>query len=519
LRHRPRNAGATIEQACAASVGKRDEKTMLKKMLAKEIQGTGGGDKIVGTDENDVIRAGAGNDRVDAGFGQDEVDGGDGDDVLYGDDGDDSLNGGRGADILVGGHGSDFLDIRFDPSEAPSADLLYGGTGGDVYGIDHAGDIVFEEAESTHYPDMAMVRIENGGWYAHANVEVIFAVSDTVTFLVGNAGDNEIHGGAGDELLLGGAGNDRIFGGGEGEPFGGNDSMFGEDGNDSLFGVFGNDYLAGGAGFDRLYGGDGADALYGEDGDDLLHGGEDFVTDILVGGAGNDELYGAGGMGDYDLMDGGSGDDAYYVDTPADLTFEAAGGGYDTVYATIEGAGVYLYAHVDALYVWGNTSFGVGNELGNFISARDLQGNAASANNVALLGGAGHDLIWGNDVTNGIYGEDGNDNLYGYGGNDVIDGGTGRDFIDGGAGNDIMVGGAAGDRFYVRASGASSIDYILDFEDGLDQIQIHGYTDFAALQPHISQQGADAVIEYATGQFLVIQNLNIASLSGADFVM
>ncbi|APZ99074.1 hypothetical protein BWQ93_11665 [Sphingopyxis sp. QXT-31] len=497
--------------------------TMSKKMLTKEIHGTDADDKIVGTDEGDVIRAGAGNDRVDAGFGQDEVDGGDGDDVLYGDDGDDSLSGGRGTDTLVGGPGTDSLDIRFDPSEAPSADLLYGGIGDDFYGIDHSGDIVFEQADSPglslYGRDTVSVRIQNGGWYAHANVENIRAASDTVTFLVGNASDNEIYGGAADELLLGGAGNDRIYGGGDGEPFGGNDSMFGEDGNDWLFGVFGNDYLAGGAGFDLLYGGDGADALYGEDGDDLLHGGEDFVTDIMVGGAGNDELYGAGGLGDYDLMDGGSGDDIYHVDTPADLTFEAAGGGYDTVYARIEGAGVYLYAHVDALYVWGNTSFGVGNELGNFISARDLQGNAASENNVALLGGAGHDMIWGNDVTNGIYGEDGNDSLYGYGGNDVIDGGTGRDFIDGGAGNDIMVGGAAGDRFYVKALGASSIDYILDFEDGVDQIQIHGYTDFAALQPHITQQGADAVIEYATGQFLVIQNLNIASLSGADFVI
>lgn len=490
---------------------------MLKKVAHKEIVGTAGDDKITGTDGDDIIRAGAGNDLVVGGAGYDEIDGGDGDDILYGA----SLNGGRGTDTLVGGFGNDSLDIRFDPSEAPSADLLYGGKGDDLYGIDHPGDIVFEDADppglSLYGRDTAFVRIQNGGWYANENIETIIVESDTLTFLVGNSRDNRIEGGLGDELLLGGAGNDSIAGGGEGEPFGGNDSIFGEDGNDWLFGLYGNDYLVGGNGHDLLYGGDGSDALYGEDGDDELQGGEDFATDILVGGAGRDVLDGAGGLGDYDLMDGGAGNDSYRVDTPADLTFEAAGGGSDSVYALIEGAGYYLYANVENLYVWGNTTFGVGNELSNLISARDQRGRPASELNVALLGGGGHDLILGNDVANGIYGEDGNDELYGYGGNDVLVGGAGRDYIDGGDGNDVMVGGAAGDLFFVQASSLPSIDYILDFEDGLDTIKVDGYSDFAALQPHIYQQGADAVVQYAADRFLVIQNFNMSLLSGADF--
>ena len=62
-------------------------------------------------------------------------------------------------------------------------------------------------------------------------------------------------------------------------------------------------------------------------------------------------MRGNSGLGDYDLMDGGAGNDIYYVDTPDDLTFEAVGGGADTVYANINGAGYYLYANVE-IWCW-----------------------------------------------------------------------------------------------------------------------------------------------------------------------
>jgi len=453
------------------------------------------------------VKTPTGNMTILAGAGNDSVFSDAGNDVLYGEAGDDSLSGGTGVDVLIGGEGNDSLDTSFFASDPTFADALYGGTGNDTYGIDHAGDIAFENAgEGT---DTALVRIANGGWYAHAHIENIWSSSNTLTFLVGNAQDNDIRGGEASELLLGGGGNDSINGGL------GNDSLFGEAGNDFLFGDGGIDYLAGGTGNDSLNGAGEADALYGEDGDDFLFGGTGFFTDILVGGAGNDSLDGGTGdrnasLGDYDLMDGGAGDDKYYVDTPDDLTFEAVGGGNDTVYAHINGAGYYLYANVENLYLSGNTSFGVGNELDNLISA---EGNTA----VTLLGGRGNDKLYGNNGANGLYGEDGNDELYGGGGNDVLIGGAGNDFLDGGAGGDVLVGGAGADRFFIGTHG-NDIDYIRDFERGIDRIQLSAsYIDFASLQSHFSQQGANTVIEYSSGRFLVLENVVATTLTGADF--
>lgn len=478
--------------------GVRQSATIVGNELDNSIQTDGEIGGVITPTGNMTVLAGAGNDSVVTGAGND---------IVFGEAGDDFLSGGVGTDVLIGGEGNDVLDQSYYLTDAPSADALYGGLGDDIYGIDHSGDIAFENAGEGH--DLAVLRINGGGWYAHANIEDIWVAAGGtgVTFIVGNALNNYIWAGAGNELLLGGAGDDLILG------EGGNDTIFGESGDDSLNGGAGIDYIAGGTGKDILNGGDGADALYGEDGDDTLLGGNDFATDILVGGAGNDTLVGQSGKGDYDLMDGGAGDDKYYVDTPDDLTFEAANGGTDSVYANIDGAGYYLYANTENLYVEGKTTFGVGNELDNIIEARWNNDHSIA---VSLLGGAGNDQIYGNDAGNGIYGEDGNDFLYGYGGNDVIVGGAGNDLIDGMNGSDIMVGGAGADTFVINTYGAD-IDYILDFEHGIDKIQVGGYANYASLASHIYQQGNDTIVEYSTGgRYLVLQNYT-GPLSAGDF--
>jgi Ca2+-binding RTX toxin-like protein len=382
-----------------------------------------------------------------------------GNDTLLAGAGDDHIYGGYGNDTLSGGAGDDMLD------GGVGADNLYGGTGNDTYHVDRADDLVFENAgEGTD------TVISTAGYYLYANIEnLTLAAGAGDIFGVGNELANTITGNEGSNLLIAGAGDDVVHGGA------GVDSLFGQDGNDHLYGDAGVDYLVGGNGDDVLDGGTGADALYGEDGNDILYGGTDFQTDILVGGNGNDILHGDSGLGDYDLMDGGAGDDTYYVDTPADLTFEALNGGTDTVYANINGAGYYLYANVENLVLLGTTPYGVGNELDNHLT--------------------------GNDVANYLLGGAGNDVLNGKGGNDVLFGEAGADTF-------VFEHGTGG-------------DVIGDFTPGTDKIDLSafGFADYQTIINSMHEVNGTTAIDLGGGDFIVLNGVAEASLHASDFIL
>ncbi len=416
------------------------------------VHGTFGGFTIANGVTIENARGGSDSDHIIGNAAANRIEGGDGFDDLFGGDGDDTLDGGNGDDTLDGGAGSN---------------TLAGGFGSDTYRVTGQGDVIFEAAD-----DGIDTVFATGNYYLWDGIELLMLLeTDTGTrdfFGVGNGLDNLIFGNSGNNLLLGGAGNDEISGDL------GNDALFGEAGNDVLNGDAGIDYLAGGEGNDTIDGGADADALYGEAGGDELIGGSSFDTDILVGGAGDDTLNGSSGLGDYDLMDGGSGDDLYFVDTPADLTFEAAGGGSDRVVADIAGAGYYLYPHVENLLLRGATTFGVGNDLANFLGAE--------AGTQWLLGG---------------------------GGNDSLDGGAGNDVLFGEAGADVFV--------FVGASGA---DVIGDFQPGADRIRLIGVpiVDFAQLRNGFVENGGTTAINLGDGNFIVLNGVANSALSAGDFV-
>lgn len=251
----------------------------------------------------------------------------------------------------------------------------------------------------------------------------------------------------------------------------------------------GADTLTGNALANVLNGGAGFDTLDGGDGDDRLNGANN--ADQVFGGAGNDSLFGGKSA---DLLDGGDGDDVLFGQVGNDSLY--GGNGTDTIdYAAGDAVTVNL-----ALLVGGSTVsvVGVFNGTDILLSIENVIGSAfadsltgdlgvnvltGGAGNDSLFasdgadtidGGNGDDLIAGGAGGDSIVGGIGNDNIGGGKGGDRIFGDDGNDTVNGNLGNDQLSGGAGADKFIFNAvlSAPTNVDTILDFEAGVDQIQL-----------------------------------------------
>ena len=271
--------------------------------------------------------------------------------------------------------------------------------------------------------------VRSGG--SPATVVATDIVVDNGTPPSGGGGATE-----GDDFISGTAGNDTI------DALGGNDSVFGHEGDDSLLGGAGNDFLEGD---DARIAVRGNDTLIGGSGDDRLQG--DSGADLLDGGDGNDSLDGSSVNGeadpsDFNTLQGGAGDDTYFVSS-GDVLSDTSG--TDTV---VSRAAYWMLA----------TGFenltldGAGNTNGD--------GNAAA------------NLITGNAGANEFHGNQGDDTILGGAGNDSIGGGSGNDWLEGGAGNDTLGGSGDRDHFVFRESGAVNADTVVDMSRSWDDIRL-----------------------------------------------
>ncbi|MBO9502974.1 hypothetical protein J7346_14795, partial [Brevundimonas sp. A19_0] len=338
------------------------------------------------------VIGGSGADRIDmSAFGIEvELSGGGGDDFLRGGRGKDLLRGGEGADRLEGGSGDDLygdagndvIVVTFDPLMLFSTTFISGGAGDDT--------LILRGDRARLFLDSGFGGLGTGGLSAQVENVVLEITGAGERWLIGDHGANRLSIGAGDDggggAVLSGLGGDDILTGGEADDIlsgnlgqdqlrggGGNDTadysqaysgvtaslaagMASNDGDGSTDTFLSIENLTGSAFNDRLTGDAGRNVLTGGTGEDVLDGGAG--DDVLDGGTGVDRLY------------GGSGDDTYYADTQADLVFENAGEGYDTVIAS---SGFYLYDNIEALTLSSSAgnAFGVGNALDN-----TLTGNA-----------------------------------------------------------------------------------------------------------------------------------------------
>jgi VCBS repeat-containing protein len=155
---------------------------------------------------------------------------------------------------------------------------------------------------------------------------------------------------------------------------------------------------------------------------------------------------------------------------------------------------------------------GVTRTAGNGASV--LEGTALDE---ALVGGNGDDKVSGGEGADTVSGQNGADRLFGDAGSDKLDGGAGADTLNGGAGSDVLIGGKGGDLFVF--TGSFGQDVIADFGgDDLIQLDKAQFASVAEVLGQASQQGADVVIQLATGS-ITLSGVALNSLNAGDFLL
>jgi len=325
------------------------------------------------------------------------------------------------------------FSVIVDTIGTTGADTLVGNQHDDIYLVNHRRDVVLE-ADVNGGIDTVKASLS---YILGDNIEnLILTGRDALAgtgnefnnVLTGNDGKNRLNAGLGNDTLYGGAGSDTLDGGV------GADQMFGGTGNDTFFVDSLEDLVVEFAneGYDtvnsfisytltanverlNLENASGQINGTGNDLDNTLNGNNQ--ANYLIGGLGNDILQGLGGA---DTLEGGVGDDIYYIDNLGDIVIELAQEGIDKVTSSIS---YTLAANVEQLYLTGND---------------------------ALIG-------VGNDLNNIIYGNNGNNSLNGAAGDDSLNGGLGDDSLDGGTGNDTLVGGLGNDTYYLSTNSGRDI--------------------------------------------------------------
>jgi|GEM_PF-2303605 Hemolysin-type calcium-binding repeat (2 copies). len=388
----------------------------------------------------------------------------------------DRIAGDTGANIIFGEGGNDL--IYGGNYAAGVIDTLDGGSGADTlwyhgFNVDGTHGITVDLSTSN-----GLTLVGSTGWSTVAVDGITVAHVRNFENVQGTAYGDYIIGNGSANTLWGGAGNDTLFG------MGGNDVLYGGAGNDTLEGGAGNDTLDGGDGidtvaytaatatvtvnlltgtatgtnvgtdtlsnFENIIGGNGSDILTGNNGANTIWGG--LGNDTLMGGLGDDDLYGEGGndMADYSYITSSTISVTASLDVNGDGTAVATGGGV---------------SDSDRLY-------GIEN----------------------LRGGAGNDILTGNDSVNTIYGG---------AGNDIITGGGGADRLYGDAGSDTFVLSTA-DLASAYIYGGSGNAYTnTTTEDGIDTLEVAGW---------------DLSTNYNGGRIHSIEAINVTNGTGGDTI-
>ncbi|MDB5526333.1 MAG: hypothetical protein JWM58_4096 [Rhizobium sp.] len=199
--------------------------------------------------------------------------------------------------------------------------------------------------------------------------------------------------------------------------------------------------------------------------------------DTIVGGGGPERILGLGGN---DTITGGGGDDKIWCGDNG----------------------------VVGLGMWDHADGGAGNDL--------LYGEDGSD---YLAGGTGVDRIFGGNDNDFLFGGNGNDSIYGDAGDDIIGGDKGKDSLFGGVGNDrlmaifgndVMVGGKGDDIYLLGRDRAHTTD-----KSGNDEYHIENGDAFGFIS---DKTGKDTLVfdDFVTDDLVFTRHLNdlIVSIDG-----
>jgi Ca2+-binding RTX toxin-like protein len=287
--------------------------------------GTASAERLTGTNAANVMVAGLGNDTLDGLGGADALKGGAGDDrIQVADLAFLNIDGGSGTDTLaLTGSGLTLNLASIGDTKLQDIEAIDLGAGGNTLRLTALEVLNLSDTSNTLRVSGgtgAAIQFDDTGWVQGATAGGFVSFTNgTATALVAEA----------------------LLAPPPSGPTNGNDNLAGSGGNDSIDGLAGNDSILGAAGNDTLSGGAGADTLGGGAGNDLF-----FVTDA------------------------------------ADVVIELAGGGADTIIASVN---MTMPDQVEVLQI------------------------ASGISGITITGGAGNDMLIGNGLGNTFIGGAGDD--------------------------------------------------------------------------------------------------------------
>ncbi|KMM82652.1 serine 3-dehydrogenase [Pseudomonas lundensis] len=146
---------------------------------------------------------------------------------------------------------------------------------------------------------------------------------------------------------------------------------------------------------------------------------------------------------------------------------------------------------------------------GSFSDVGGMTGNVSIAQGVTIenaIGGSGNDLLLGNAASN------------------LLKGGAGNDILYGGGGADKLWGGSGSDTFVYREvsdSTPKAADTLMDFQTGLDKIDLTGITHLSGLNfvNAFTGQAGDAVVSYNQASNAGSLQVDFSGHGVADFLI